>query len=135
MLHILAIMETQIKNTLRFYFTPIRMAKRTTDMKCGPGPCPNQEAVCNWHLLAKTKPVFSSGVSLGILTILQGWLYTQKELTDSKQNSMVFLCFDFIWKFYLIGLWPVCFNFIFVLVVEVVSCFVGFYFSERRVGT
>lgn len=36
------------------------------------GPSPNQEAVCNWCLLAKGKPVFASGIFPGYLNHTPG---------------------------------------------------------------
>jgi hypothetical protein len=35
-------------------------------------PTSDQEAICNWHLLAKENLVFSTGISQGIITVSQG---------------------------------------------------------------
>lgn len=50
---------------------------------------PNQEVICNWHLHARKKMLFSNGVSLGILSRIKG---TCRAVHSQYQiNSMIFL--------------------------------------------
>lgn len=48
-------------------------------------PTCNQEALCNRYPLMKVKSVFSSGISLDILTTLQGRSGAQEKLANTKQ--------------------------------------------------
>lgn len=50
----------------------------------------NQEAACNWYSLTKGKLGFSSGVSLGLSTILQARSYIQKQTTNTEQSRCYF---------------------------------------------
>lgn len=50
---------------------------------------PNQEVICNWHLHARKKMLFSNGVSLGIFSRIKG---TCRAVHSQYQiNSMIFL--------------------------------------------
>lgn len=42
-------------------------------------PIPNQEALCNWHLLVKEELVFCSGVTPSIFSTLKGSDLTEVE--------------------------------------------------------
>lgn len=72
---------------------------------------PNQEAICNWCLVGNGKSVFSSAVTLGILTIAGPY---SKVVGQHKPDLMFW---GFVWVF-VWGLF-VCFKYF---------CFIVFYF-------
>lgn len=76
---------------------------------------PNQEIICNWHLHARKKMLFSNGVSLGILSRIKGRsMPSSTQPVPNKLNNifedfcLILLCLDI---FYLTSPLLVYYNF------------------------
>lgn len=81
------------------------------------GPIPNQEAICNWHLLGKGEWVFSSGVSPSVSAVLQGRPHTQESWDNTERTPWVY----FFQSFFALFLFVLLFCLIVFTLVSIFS--------------
>lgn len=89
------------------------------------GPNPNREAVWNWCLLAKKKPVFASGIFLGALTTPLSRPRAQELLANAEQTQWCF-----VYTFASVSVFFGNFLFVIIGVLLILMCVVKLFFKR-----